>query len=385
MSNYEGFWSYTHIDDDADQKRISKLAKDVRSEYEMQTGDSIKLFLDKDAIKWGEIWQNKISESLASIAFFIPVLTPRYFMSAKCRRELQFFARKAIKLGIKELVLPLLYLDVPSLNDEKPTDDILAMVSTFQWEDWRDLRFRDVDSEAYRRGVARLAVRLVEANTKANQTDIPASFFKMEASPEEGADNNDETPGHLDLLVAMEEALPLWTKTVESIIKDIELIGNDFINAVADINKADSNGKGFAARLIIARKLSRQLSDPAERIWTASNKFATQLHEVDEGVRIVINQAPMEINQNPESRTLFCEFFQSVHAMSTSAGKGLQSAQEMIDSFSPIETMSRDLRAPLKRLRQGLTTMIESREITDEWVRLIDASEVDCADIPECN
>ena len=73
-------------------------------------------FLDKDAIKWGDEWKNKIDSSLASVAFFIPVLTPRYFMSPECRSELQYFARRATSLGLKELVLPLLYLDVPDFG-----------------------------------------------------------------------------------------------------------------------------------------------------------------------------------------------------------------------------------------------------------------------------
>ena len=51
--------------------------------------------------------------------------------------ELQFFARQATRLGIKELVLPLLYVDIPSLLDEAPQDDLLTLVRTFQYEDWQ--------------------------------------------------------------------------------------------------------------------------------------------------------------------------------------------------------------------------------------------------------
>jgi hypothetical protein len=104
----KGFWSYVHADDDTDGGRISRLAKDVVAGFDMLTGESIDLFLDRDQISWGEDWRNKIDESLSSIAFFIPVLTPRYLMSSECRRELQFFAQRAKRLGIEELVLPLL-------------------------------------------------------------------------------------------------------------------------------------------------------------------------------------------------------------------------------------------------------------------------------------
>ena len=116
MANSQGFWSYVHADDQAEGERISRLARDVAGKFEMLTGEPLALFLDRDGIKWGEVWRDKIDSSLASVAFFIPVLTPRYFRSPECRRELQFFARQATRLGIKELVLPLLYVDVPSFT-----------------------------------------------------------------------------------------------------------------------------------------------------------------------------------------------------------------------------------------------------------------------------
>ena len=39
-----------------------------------------------------------------------------------------------------------------------------------------------------------------------------------------------------------------------------------------------------------------------------------------------------------------------------------------------------DLRPPLRRLKQGLTLMLEAREVTDEWVRLMDETGIDCDD-----
>lgn len=157
MAELRGFWSYVHADDEADSGRVARLAKDVAAQFEMLTGENIDLFLDRDDIAWGEDWRNKIDESLSSVGFFIAILTPRYFKSAECRRELQRFARRAENLGIKELVLPLLYVDVSSLHEDAPDDPLVVLVKTFQWVDWRELRFSDIDSGEYRRGVARLA------------------------------------------------------------------------------------------------------------------------------------------------------------------------------------------------------------------------------------
>ena len=74
MAKSQGFWSYVHADDQAEGGRLSRLARDVADQFQMLTGETTSLF--QDAIKWGENWRDKIDSSLASIAFFIPVMTP---------------------------------------------------------------------------------------------------------------------------------------------------------------------------------------------------------------------------------------------------------------------------------------------------------------------
>lgn len=375
MANSQGFWSYVHADDEAEGERISRLAGDVKGQFEMLTGEPLTLFLDRDAIRWGDDWQGKVDSSLASVAFFIPVLTPRYFMSPECRRELQFFARKVTRLGIKELVLPLLYVDVPGLHDSPPQDDLVALVSTFQWEDWRELRFADLSAESYRRAVARLASRLADANKQVETVDVAAIALRAEEGP---SGTEDDSPGFLDKMASAEDTLPRLVETIDAIGRDIELIGQTMQQATADIQRGETQTKGFAARLLVVRKVARQLAEPAERVWSFGNQFASQLHEVDQGFRTIIERAASEVEQNPDSRAAVCAFLAAVRSMSAATHVGLDSTQGMIDAIAPVEKMSRDLRPVLRRLRQGLTTMVEAREVSDEWVNLIDRSGIAC-------
>ena len=269
MANSQGFWSYVHADDEAEGGRISHLARDVTNQYQMLTGETISLFLDKEVLEWGEDWQAKIDSNLASVAFFIPVLTPRYFMSPECRRELQFFARRATDLGIKELILPLYYVNVPAIEDKTTADDLIKLVCTFQWEDWRDLHFFDVTSEGYRRGVARLATRLVEANRRAEETT--AAVVPQANEMSEG--NIDESPGTIDLLAKGEETLLKWPETLNAITQNVELIGKIMKESTTVIQRGDSQGKGFSARLIVARHTAIQLEKPTEDIYSLSNEL----------------------------------------------------------------------------------------------------------------
>ncbi len=55
------------------------------------------------------------------------------------------------------------------------------------------------------------------------------------------------------------------------------------------------NKERFAARLIIARRLAQELSEPAERILALTNRYTRALYDVDAGVRAIINNAPREL------------------------------------------------------------------------------------------
>ena len=377
MTTSQGFWSYVHDDDRAEGERISRLARDIVDQYQMLTGEEIRLlFLDRDDIEWGNQWRNEIDSSLASVAFFIPVMTPRYFMSPECRRELQFFLRRANDLGIKELILPLHYVNVPMLSDETTEDELIRLLGTFQWEDWRELRFSDVTSGEYRRAIARLAEKLVEANKHAEEATIPIPVQLEEAYEV----NEDDSPGSIDILADSEEMLTKLPETLNTMTQDINQIGQIMREATENIQRGDAQGKGFAARLIVARQTASRLSEPVEHIWSLSNVYASQIHSVDSGFRIIIERAPIEIKENPETKSNFCTFFNVVRNMSDSSNQAIESFRNMLTAAEPLERMSRDLRPVLRRLKQGLTILIESTGVTQEWVSLIDAIDITCED-----
>jgi hypothetical protein len=370
IGKLKGFWSYVHSDNKAEGGRIITLANDIIEQYQMITGEEITLFLDKD-IKWGEEWRKTIDENLVSVAFFIPVITPRYFLSAGCRREMQEFTRKATNLGTRELVLPLYYVDVPSLHEESEQDDLIKIVRDFQWEDWREIRFKETPSEGYRKAVFKLAKYLVDINRKLEEPKVVIIPIENNELPVENV--ADESPGVLDRLAKSEETLPELSSTLALITTDILQIGRIMQEGTNDIKRANSQSKGFTGRLSIARQMAQKLNEPVEHIFKLSNNYSTQLHDVDEGIRIIVEQASSEIKEKPESISKFRDFFKSIIDLSAAAQNGLAATQKMIDASRHIESLSRDMRPVMRRLRQGLTILVESREITDDWSKLIES------------
>ena len=375
--SYSGFWSYVHKDDEAEGKRISRLARDVVAQYEMITGDTIELFLDKDGgIEWGDEWRGKIEEQLASVAFFIPVMTPRYFKSEECRKELRFFVQRANKFGFKEMLLPLYYVDIPSFDEgAAEEDDLLRRVREFQLQDWRDLRFKEVNSEAYRRGVSDMARRLVQANKHAEEANVDEAAPEMEG---ETGGEGENTLGTIDRLAMYEEALPKLSDTTTEIAKQINIIGEVMREGKLEIVKVGTGRGAFGRRIQVARRVTMKLTGPTDKISMLTNQYASQLHDVDEGIRIIIKQAAPEIEENPDVKTEFCHFFESVETLLEASHSGRSGIQKMVDAVAPIEKTSRDLRPVIRRLRQALTIMLESSEVCDHWKDSIKSSGVDC-------
>jgi hypothetical protein len=67
--------------------------------------------------------------------------------------------------------------------------------------------------------------------------------------------------------------------------------------------------------------------------------------------------------------------------MSSASEEAIQSTQKMMTASEPLEKMSRDLRPVLRRLKQGLTNLIEASGVSKGWVQLIEGTGIVCEDV----
>lgn len=362
-----GFWSYVRLDDDAEGGRIAQLARDIVMQFEMLTNDEVDLFLDRDSLEWGAHWQARIDDALADVAFFVPVLTPRYFASPACRAELNAFARSANELGVGQLLLPILYLDVPGVEDDDPDDDLIALARSFNWVDFRKIGLLDRDASQYRQAVRALAQRLAEANRDAERSPVAHEAATRVAEQESGE-------GFLDVMARFEESLPEIAEVTEKVGAQVVTIGEVVQAAASDINSGAMST--FAGRLQVTRALASNLAAPSHDIGELGDRFAARLHDLDAGVRLIIDRAPHE----PEARDQFCAFFEQLRELSRQADAGLGSLASMADQAQALETASRDLRPVIREMRRGITLITEGRSVMSNWVTLIDESEFECAE-----
>ena len=181
-----GFFSYSREDDANSQGALSALRNRIQGELRGQLGRTAKnfrLWQDKEAIASGTLWETEIKSAAAQAVFFIPIVTPTVVASPYCRFELDSFLAREKTLGRNDLVFPILYIDVPALEDNarRQKDPVLSLIAERQYLDWRDYRYMDANSAEVRKRLAEFC------------KDIRDALERRQLSPEERKEGAEAT------------------------------------------------------------------------------------------------------------------------------------------------------------------------------------------------
>ncbi len=357
-----GFWSYTHRDNDLDGGRIIRLAEAIGNEFELITGEELQVFVDNKSIAWGDLWRIRIDSALDSIAFLIPVLTPRFFKSQECRKEVLTFAIHAANVGLDDLLLPIHYVDVPRLFDNPGGDEVMALVAQRQIVDWRSLRLEAEDSPKYRKAIHDLAIRL---------SVLVEEALAVETPPLSAAVDSDQTPGFIEAVAEAEVTMPKWSQTVEQLSAATEEIGSHLAWATSEFSISDTQGKGFAGRLNVTRELSARLEEPIRRTSELGAQYLEQLSAIDPGILELIRVVG-EGGLDEEDASTARDFLETVKGLASSSTGAMVHIGTFADGIRDSARNSRELRPLMNKLLDALQKVLDGTIIMDEWVRSID-------------
>ena len=357
--NFRGFWSYVHDDDKAEGGRITQLARDLVAQYELLTGDKISLFLDRDAIEWGDFWRDEINRSLENIAFFIPVLTPRYLKSPECRSEAMTFARRTSEMNLASLWLPIHYVNVPGLSaDNTPDDEILQISRERQWVDWRSLRLHDVTSSDYRTAVANLANRIAEANRSA---EGDTTIEDLETRTDH------DGPGVLDVMVESDDILAAWNETMNSMTKVTKSIHDKLRKAGVKANAS----RDVAYKRSVFRTLAQEIRGDVDDFGGLAGRFVSGLHDIDGTVVAMFSWLDVlpEESDNADRAEAVNALAVNISKLAETLEDNFRTLTEVDSKLGILENISRDIRPVIRRWRQSLVKMTEAKSITQRWLR----------------
>jgi hypothetical protein len=163
-----GFFSYSREDDADSHGALSALRTRIQGELRGQLGRAartLRLWQDKEAISSGTLWEREIKTAVAQSVFFVPIITPTVVASPYCKFELESFLEREAALGRDNLVFPILYIDVPALDDpvRRRNDPVLALIAERQYVDWREFRYLKSNATEVKRSVGRFCSHVRDA------------------------------------------------------------------------------------------------------------------------------------------------------------------------------------------------------------------------------
>lgn len=157
------FMSYAHKDDKHDFHQLSLFRDRLSGEVQVQTAiDYFDIFHDRTSISWGQNWKQRVDEALDGSTFLLAFLTPNFFASKECKRELRRFLQREKSLGRKDLILPVYYISASQVDtpEQYKTDKLVSALASRQYFDWREYRFEPFDAPLTRKAMATLAKRV---------------------------------------------------------------------------------------------------------------------------------------------------------------------------------------------------------------------------------
>lgn len=360
VSDVAAFWSYSHEDDEHDGGAIVKLAESLSDEFALVTGQALTLFVDRTGISWGEEWRRRIDDALSSTTFFVPVITPRYFTRAECRRELLEFSSQAQSLGVSELILPIRYAKVKDLSDQNP-DEAVALVARMQYVDWTELRLRGPSSTEYRTAVNALAMRFAEMAEVIADKQLSGELDEIN-KPE------DDELGLIDLFDKINAIFPAWIKAVED--NQVNTVQSEAVFKIyyERIRKAKKSGTASAEFALLQRLASDQIPI-AERELKVARIYAAKTIELDP---LILSAARIG-QDHPSDEALFSD----VHTAVIAAQKSYRDSDARIEAGITISAeewtakrahVSRTMRRLAQIYALHGQAVDEANHILDNWV-----------------
>lgn len=160
---FAAFMSYAQFDDLHHNGDLTSFREILSREVQAQTGQEFPIFQDRLDISWGENWRARIEQALEATTFLIPIITPSFFRSSYCREEIEKFARRERDLGRDDLILPIYFMECPSLMENHDASTAEGIIASRQMIDWRKLRFKNPESPKVRKEIAKIASQIVRS------------------------------------------------------------------------------------------------------------------------------------------------------------------------------------------------------------------------------
>ena len=360
-SDYLAFLCYARLDDEREEGRITNLRRTLSAEVAMQTGEEFPIFQDRQDNLTGQRWERRIENVIDGTTFLITIITPSFFNSDMCMKEVSQFIEREQALNRDDLIIPILYVPTPAL--QIPDNEIARNIRSRHYFTWGDLRFEESDSNKYRKTIAELAEQIVNAIDRSIQSEQEP--IVATGDPSAGEFYPDDSSGFIELIAEAEDAMPLFVQTTIEFAGKLEEIGSEASAATNEFEKANRSGKPASARLAIIHRFTDRLEKPAMEMEVLANEYTDQMMRVGGGIDALIGL--LESTTDQEDMEAARELLSTLNGVVDQVKGGMDSLLNLHETLLPLHNLSSTLRPVLKRISRAIHKLVPSQEIFRSW------------------
>ncbi|MFB7573038.1 toll/interleukin-1 receptor domain-containing protein [Streptomyces sp. NPDC056165] len=353
------FISYAHKDNELFDEAVAIFAKDISNFYAAKTGNSLSVFFDRQSIGWGDNWRAEIDYDLDNAMIFMPIITMQYFNRSACRDELIAFKSSAERLGVKELILPVVIAGAKSITADHDIPEV-RIIEALQYRNLESAFLAGPGTPEWRMALSELTDELIEIIAKAEAEQEARRSSGQPALPSDAAVDSEDG----DLLQEMSDLTTLSVRVEEEVEEAGHAVG-EWVEAISEDMEAFSAQRTPQQMRAISLRMANKAKDPSIRLREAGISLATTTAEADAIIRLMIEQLARV--DHPEAREAAKQLAHSMRSDSPELQSLITQMSGVLSMLTVFELMSSPLRKSLKPARIGINKLQDAFRIVDSW------------------
>lgn len=356
----QGFLSYTRDDNNQFGGVVDRLKTELSGWYEARTGRRLELFVDRDSIGWGQDWRREIGDSVRSATVFIPVITMRYFNSPACREELLAFYNNAQRLGVTELILPIILSGSQKIRSDSPREEV-QIIESLNYENIENAWNSGYESTEWKRQVSRMVENLETALERAEGQLLKEDAGEPTPSPKSEGEIGETTADFL----AMQEKVEEVTADANRVSDTLTAFGEAASRSLSDTDFTTMSPKQRSTKLF---QVANDLRAPSEEFSQTASTFEQKVSSLDADLRATVQELN-NIN-HPEATILLQNWADSFSAFEEMADV-LAQIQSLGETLRIASLINVNVRNALRPALAGIRSTSNAVKTAQAWNRLV--------------
>jgi TIR domain len=131
---FKGFFSYSHSDAEVDPQIVEALSSELERRVDAKLVNArFEIWRDKEKLRAGDDWNERIEMAIIAVHIFIILLTPKWISSDYCRNEFEVFKKSESTRNAGGFIIPIYARDIEGQakyldNDQKELYDRIKRI-----------------------------------------------------------------------------------------------------------------------------------------------------------------------------------------------------------------------------------------------------------------